>query len=131
MNKIIIFAIPEETTDNDVKEIIKSVLNITGGMSPITMLSENDLGIKKIQKTNQHIQYIEDIAAVIGNDSFNKIVPTQKFWENVTNQTDGFSKLNFNIFLKQYRNDEKLREYVQAKHLELVVKLFKQASEMM
>ena len=131
MNKIIIFAVPEETTDEDVTGIINAVLNITGGISPITMLLDKDLEVKKLQKMNQHIQYITDIATVIGNDSFNKIVPTQKFWENVTNQTNGFSKLNFGIFIKQYENDEKLREYVQAKHYELVVKLIKQALEMM
>lgn len=131
MNKIIIFAVPEETTDEDVTGIINAVLNITGGISPITMLLDKDLEVKKLQKMNQHIQYITDIAAVIGNDSFNKIIPTQKFWENVANKTKGFDKLNFGIFIKQYENDEKLREYVQAKHLELIVKLFKQASEMM
>ena len=56
MDKIIIFAVPEETTDEKVTNIIEAVLNITGGISPITMLSEKDLEIKRFQKINQHIQ---------------------------------------------------------------------------
>lgn len=127
---IIIFAIPCEPSAKQVAKLVGLAEKEFGGISTITVLSENDL-IPHAEEKPDYIKYFDNLCTVCKINEFNKLLTVQRFWECIKAKIPGFDKEHFVNLINKYNTDAKIRDYVAVKHGGIIIELISQAIGMM
>lgn len=116
--KLLIVAVPNNVTSDELARISKQIVIIAKASSPLHVLDSSDLTIQELKKNDFQIA-VDSIITICGNPE-NRQKFINNFFINCIKGKPGFEKSVFN-FIKKEANREENRKYIEENNAELLM----------
>ena len=117
MNKLIIVAVPEETSDQKLATIAQAIVQIAGTCSPMTIISSKEQECHTPEK-NKFMETIDNIIKICGDPENSKF--SYNLLAALFKGTPGFERAIFE-FIKRESLKPENKAYLEYKHAKNII----------